>query len=105
MPKVPTQLHFGEKDASIPLSDVEDVKTKRPDVDVFVYPGAASSAMNARATTGSAPASPGSEAWPSLQNTCNSRAALRPSHWGSANQERRDSGAKCMIDSTQVDMI
>ena len=39
-PKVPTQLHFGEKDAGIPLSDVETIKTKRPDVEVFIYPGA-----------------------------------------------------------------
>ena len=39
-PKVPTQLHFGEKDAGIPLTDVETVKSKRPDVEVFIYPGA-----------------------------------------------------------------
>ncbi len=39
-PKVPTQLHFGEKDAGIPLSDVETIKAKRPDVEVFIYPGA-----------------------------------------------------------------
>jgi carboxymethylenebutenolidase len=39
-PKVPTQLHFGEKDAGIPLSDVETIRAKRPDVEVFVYPGA-----------------------------------------------------------------
>jgi carboxymethylenebutenolidase len=39
-PKIPTQLHFGEKDAGIPLSDVEIIKTKRPDVEVFIYPGA-----------------------------------------------------------------
>lgn len=39
-PDVPTQLHFGEKDAGIPLSDVETIKTKRPDVEVYVYPGA-----------------------------------------------------------------
>ncbi|MBI5260433.1 MAG: dienelactone hydrolase family protein [Bradyrhizobium sp.] len=39
-PKVPTQLHFGEKDASIPLSDVETIRAKRPEVEVFVYPGA-----------------------------------------------------------------
>ena len=37
-PKVPTMLHFGETDASIPMSDVEIVKQKRPDVEVFVYP-------------------------------------------------------------------
>jgi carboxymethylenebutenolidase len=39
-PKVPTQLHFGEKDAGIPLSDVETIKAKRPEVEVHVYPGA-----------------------------------------------------------------
>ena len=39
-PTVPTQLHFGEKDSGIPLSDVEVIKTKRPDVEVFVYDGA-----------------------------------------------------------------
>jgi carboxymethylenebutenolidase len=39
-PKVPTQLHFGEKDSGIPLSDVDTIKAKRPDVEVHVYPGA-----------------------------------------------------------------
>ncbi|MGL4265405.1 MAG: dienelactone hydrolase family protein [Afipia sp.] len=39
-PTVPTQLHFGDKDTGIPLSDVETIKAKRPDVEVFVYPGA-----------------------------------------------------------------
>ncbi len=39
-PKVPTQLHFGEKDAGIPLTDVETIKSKRPEVEVFIYPGA-----------------------------------------------------------------
>jgi carboxymethylenebutenolidase len=39
-PKVPTQLHFGEKDAGIPLTDVETIRAKRPDVDIHVYPGA-----------------------------------------------------------------
>ena len=29
-PKVPTQLHFGEKDAGIPLTDVETVKRSGP---------------------------------------------------------------------------
>src|SRR5262249_33525974 len=37
-PKVPTMLHFGETDHSIPMSDVEIVKQKRPDVEVYVYP-------------------------------------------------------------------
>jgi carboxymethylenebutenolidase len=39
-PRVPTQLHFGEKDSGIPLSDVETIKAKRPDVEIFIYPGA-----------------------------------------------------------------
>ena len=39
-PKVPTQLHFGEKDAGIPLSDVETIRTKRPEVEIYIYPGA-----------------------------------------------------------------
>ena len=39
-PQAPTQLHFGEKDAGIPLADVETVKSKRPEVEVFIYPGA-----------------------------------------------------------------
>jgi carboxymethylenebutenolidase len=39
-PQVPTQLHFGDKDAGIPLADVETVRAKRPDVEIFVYPGA-----------------------------------------------------------------
>jgi carboxymethylenebutenolidase len=39
-PAVPTQLHFGEKDAGIPLSDVEIIRAKRPDVEIHVYPGA-----------------------------------------------------------------
>ncbi len=37
-PKLPTMLHFGETDASIPMTDVEIVKQKRPDVETFVYP-------------------------------------------------------------------
>jgi carboxymethylenebutenolidase len=39
-PNVPTQLHFGEKDAGIPLADVETIRTRRPEVEIFVYPGA-----------------------------------------------------------------
>lgn len=39
-PRCPVQLHFGEKDTSIPLSDIEIVKKKRPDCEVYTYPGA-----------------------------------------------------------------
>jgi carboxymethylenebutenolidase len=40
-PKCPVQLHFGSEDAGIPLSDVETIKTKRPDLEVYIYEGAA----------------------------------------------------------------
>jgi carboxymethylenebutenolidase len=36
-PRCPTQLHFGEQDQSIPLTDVETIKQKRPDCDIHVY--------------------------------------------------------------------
>ena len=39
-PTVPTLLHFGEKDAGIPLTDVDAIRAKRPDVEIHVYPGA-----------------------------------------------------------------
>ncbi len=39
-PTVPTVLHFGEKDAGIPLRDVDAIRAKRPDVAIHVYPGA-----------------------------------------------------------------
>ncbi|HLI13050.1 MAG TPA: dienelactone hydrolase family protein [Alphaproteobacteria bacterium] len=37
-PKVPVLLHFGETDASIPLSDVEAIKKAQPKVPVHLYP-------------------------------------------------------------------
>jgi carboxymethylenebutenolidase len=36
-PKAPIILHFGDKDQSIPLTDVEKIKNARPDVPVYVY--------------------------------------------------------------------
>jgi len=40
-PKVPTLMHFGEKDASITMSDVEKIKDKRgQDCEIYVYPEA-----------------------------------------------------------------
>lgn len=39
-PRCPVQLHFGEKDASIPLTDVEAIRAAQPGVEIFVYPGA-----------------------------------------------------------------
>jgi carboxymethylenebutenolidase len=39
-PRCPTQLHYGSEDHGIPMSNVNTVKEKRPDVDIFVYEGA-----------------------------------------------------------------
>ena len=39
-PNCPVELHVGEKDASIPLTDVEAIRAAQPGVGVFVYPGA-----------------------------------------------------------------
>ncbi len=36
-PKVPTILHFGDKDQGIPMSDVEKIKAARPDVPIYIY--------------------------------------------------------------------
>jgi carboxymethylenebutenolidase len=33
-------LHFGEKDGSIPLTDVELIRAAQPGVEIHVYPGA-----------------------------------------------------------------
>ncbi len=39
-PNCPVQLHFGEKDAGIPLGDVDTVRAAQPGAEVFVYEGA-----------------------------------------------------------------
>jgi carboxymethylenebutenolidase len=36
----PVQMHFGEKDASIPMNDVDAVRAAQPKVEVYVYEGA-----------------------------------------------------------------
>ena len=40
VPNCPVQLHFGEADHGIPLTDVEAIKSAQPKVEVYVYPGA-----------------------------------------------------------------
>ncbi|MPZ57108.1 MAG: dienelactone hydrolase family protein [Rhizobiales bacterium] len=37
-PRCPTQMHFGEQDQGIPMSDVETIKQKRTDCEIYVYP-------------------------------------------------------------------
>ncbi|MDE2582219.1 MAG: dienelactone hydrolase family protein [Rhodospirillales bacterium] len=36
----PVQMHFGEKDASIPMTDVDAVRAAQPKAEIYVYPGA-----------------------------------------------------------------
>ena len=37
-PKVPTMLHFGELDDSIPIDKVRQIEASHPDLDTYVYP-------------------------------------------------------------------
>jgi len=37
-PRCPTQMHFGENDAHIPMRDVETIRAKRPECEIYVYP-------------------------------------------------------------------
>jgi len=37
-PHCPTMLHFGETDHSIPMESVEEIRRKRPDVEIHTYP-------------------------------------------------------------------
>ena len=39
-PNCPVRMHFGEKDASIPMTDVNAVRAAQPKVEVYVYDGA-----------------------------------------------------------------
>lgn len=39
-PHCPVQMHFGELDTSIPMTDVEAIRDARPEVEIYVYDGA-----------------------------------------------------------------
>jgi carboxymethylenebutenolidase len=39
-PHCPVELHFGDKDTSIPLTDIDLIRAAQPGVGIFVYPGA-----------------------------------------------------------------
>ena len=39
-PHCPVQMHFGEKDGSIPMTDVDAVRGAQPNAEVYVYEGA-----------------------------------------------------------------
>jgi carboxymethylenebutenolidase len=37
-PRCPVQLHFGEKDQAIPLTDVDKVRATHPELPIYLYP-------------------------------------------------------------------
>ena len=37
-PRCPTQMHFGDRDQSIPMADIEAIRAKRPDCEIHIYP-------------------------------------------------------------------
>ncbi|MCC7281112.1 MAG: dienelactone hydrolase family protein [Acetobacteraceae bacterium] len=39
-PNCPVQMHFGERDSSIPMADVATIREAQRDIEIFVYPGA-----------------------------------------------------------------
>lgn len=39
-PHCPVQMHFGEKDASIPMTDVDAIRAAQPKAEIYVYAGA-----------------------------------------------------------------
>lgn len=36
--KCPVQMHFGEQDTHIPMSDVESIRARQPQAEVYIYP-------------------------------------------------------------------
>ena len=38
-PKIPLEMHYGSKDKGIPLEQVEELKKRHPEVDIYVYDG------------------------------------------------------------------
>lgn len=40
VPQCPTELHYGSEDQGIPMSNVDSVKERRSDCDIYVYQGA-----------------------------------------------------------------
>ena len=39
-PNAPVQMHFGEKDASIPMTVVDAIRAAQPNVEIYIYEGA-----------------------------------------------------------------
>lgn len=37
-PRIPTEMHFGDRDKGIPLEQIEALKEKHPEADIYTYP-------------------------------------------------------------------
>jgi carboxymethylenebutenolidase len=46
-PKMPLEMHYGEKDTGIPLEQIDQLRQRYPDLPIFVYPGAVHGFCNA----------------------------------------------------------
>ena len=86
-PHCPVQMHFGETDASIPMTDVQAIRAAQPKVESYVYMGAgtASAATNAAVS-----------ASPITSSRSGARSILRRRHLGYPAQpaRRSQSGAR-----------
>jgi carboxymethylenebutenolidase len=49
-PRCPMQCHFGEKDHAIPRAEVESVRERQPEVEVYLYPAGHGFNCDARAS-------------------------------------------------------
>lgn len=49
-PRVPTQMHFGDRDQSIPMADVETVRARLPACEIYLYPAGHAFANDERPT-------------------------------------------------------
>ena len=50
-PRCPTIMHYGDSDTIVPLGDAERIKSKHPNIDVHIYPGAGHAFFNPEQAT------------------------------------------------------
>ena len=54
--RCPTIMHYGDSDTIVPITEVERIKARQPEIDVHVYPGAGHAFFNVEQTTHNAAA-------------------------------------------------
>ncbi|MSP80869.1 MAG: dienelactone hydrolase family protein [Rhodospirillales bacterium] len=50
-PRCPTIMHYGDSDTIVPIGEVERIKSRHPNIDVHVYPGAGHAFFNPEQAT------------------------------------------------------